>query len=96
MIKRRKSDDFFFRLLEYELIDFRGGEDEKKISLKRAKKCSMDNFFIKAAVGLHIALTCYLFIIIYLIGFYWVSKSGATTHTHTHTHTHYVHKHYLR
>ena len=43
----------------------------------------MDNFFIKAAVGLHIALTCYLFIIIYLIGFYWVSKSGATTHTHT-------------
>ena len=69
MIKRRKSDDFFFRLLEYEfLIDFRGGEDEKKISLKRAKKCSMDNFFIKAAVVTYRANV--LFIYYYLLDWY--------------------------
>jgi hypothetical protein len=32
-----------------------------------------------------------LFIYYYLLDwFYWVSKSGATTHTHTHTHTTYI------
>jgi len=45
VIKRRKSDDFFFRLLERELIDIRGGEDEKKDLSQTCKEMLDGQFF---------------------------------------------------
>jgi hypothetical protein len=68
VIKRRKSDDFFFRLLERELIDIRGGEDEKKDLSQTCKEMLDGQFFFKAAVVTYRANV--LFIYYYLLDWF--------------------------
>ena len=69
MIKRRKSDDFFFRLLERELIDIRGGEDEKKDLSQTCKEMLDGQFFYKSSSGVTYRANV-LFIYYYLLDWF--------------------------